>query len=177
MFGLIMPQRESLSPEETARFEKMYCGLCMALGQECGQCMRLGLTYDMTFLALFLSAFYEEEEEEKTRRCAAHPKKKRSYIKNHAVSYAACMTALLVHHKCMDDWQDDRHIPMRLYAAATNKAFRKAEEMYPEKARRIEEALSCLYAAEKKKESPTHAADAFGAVMGEIFAYTADAWE
>ncbi len=177
MFGYVMPCKEELSDAEIERYEKLYCGLCHAIGTRYGQCMRAGLTYDMTFLALFLSAFYEPEETERKKRCMVHPKKARQFVQNRFVEYAADMTVLLVHHKCMDDWVDDKNTIMRLYASVTGKAFDKARQAHIEKANVIDKTLSAVYEAERVGESPSVAADAFGQLVGELFAYKKDDWE
>ena len=65
VFGYIVGHKGSMSQEELARYQGYYCGLCKALEKEYGQLERFGLSFDMTFLALFLSSLYEPEEETK----------------------------------------------------------------------------------------------------------------
>lgn len=50
MFGYIMADEKQLSPEEVARYRRVYCGVCHSLKEQNGQLCRLTLTYDMTFL-------------------------------------------------------------------------------------------------------------------------------
>ena len=63
MFGYIVGHKGSMSREELDRYQAYYCGLCKALEKNYGQLERFGLSFDMTFLALFLSALYEPQEE------------------------------------------------------------------------------------------------------------------
>ena len=60
MFGYVMANQDGLSAEAKERYHAAYCGLCHALGKRHGQKSRLTLTYDLAFLAVFLSALYEE---------------------------------------------------------------------------------------------------------------------
>ena len=62
MFGYILANMEQLSPEDRYRYQSYYCGLCRALGSRHNSLCRMTLTYDMTFLALFLSAVYDAPE-------------------------------------------------------------------------------------------------------------------
>ena len=35
-------------------YKAMYCGVCKGISASCGQCARMGLTYDVTFLSVIL---------------------------------------------------------------------------------------------------------------------------
>ena len=56
MFGYVRPCLESLDEAQKKRYRAWYCGLCQSLGDRHGFRGRMTLTYDMTFLAIFLSA-------------------------------------------------------------------------------------------------------------------------
>ena len=68
MFGYVKPCLESLDEAQKKRYRAWYCGLCQSLGDRHGFRGRMTLTYDMTFLAIFLSALYEPGK--RTGRCA-----------------------------------------------------------------------------------------------------------
>ena len=53
-----------------------YCGLCKAIGKY-NHVARLGLSYDMTFLAVLLSAVIEQDVSQYTWKCVLHPFSKR----------------------------------------------------------------------------------------------------
>ena len=55
MFGYVNVNRETLSPENEARFRAYYCGLCRALRKRHGLTGTLTLSNDMTFLAMVRS--------------------------------------------------------------------------------------------------------------------------
>ena len=103
MFGYIMADEKQLSPEEVARYRRVYCGVCHSLKEQNGQLCRLTLTYDMTFLALLLNSLYEPLEHEDSARCGAHPTKPQQFATSECTEYAADATVLLAYHKLMDD--------------------------------------------------------------------------
>ena len=82
MFGYVQADTTKLTQEEKDRYKEVYCGLCHALGRRHGFSARIGLTYDMTFLALLLSSLYEPLEEKENSRCVVHPLKEHSFVKN-----------------------------------------------------------------------------------------------
>ena len=82
MYGYISCSRDSLNGEEQERYQEVYCGLCRKLGKEYGQLERLSLSYDMTFLILFLSSLYEPEEKRESFRCGLHPRREKTAVEN-----------------------------------------------------------------------------------------------
>ena len=72
VFGYITANLTELSQPEKDRYGEVYCGICRAMGKETSQLSRLGLRYDMAFLALTLLSLYEPEEEKRTARCLTH---------------------------------------------------------------------------------------------------------
>ena len=65
------------------------------------------LTYDMTFLAIFLSALYEPAEAHGQMRCLPHPKEAHDFVRTSMTDYAADMTIALAYYNFLDNWQDD----------------------------------------------------------------------
>ena len=103
MFGYITANLSELTPEEKTRYTQVYCGICAAIGRQEGQLSRLGLQYDMAFLALTLMSLYEPEEERSFRRCLLHPGKRRSRTDCGIIGYTADMNVALFYRKCLDD--------------------------------------------------------------------------
>ena len=66
MFGYVVVNTEKLTLEEKKQYRAFYCGLCKMLGIRHGRISRFTLTYDMTFLVLFLSALYKTDNIIKT---------------------------------------------------------------------------------------------------------------
>ena len=73
MFGYIECNRSKLSKEEEERYQSVYCGLCRNLKMRYGELERMSLSYDMTFVILFLSSLYEPKEKTTDFRCGIHP--------------------------------------------------------------------------------------------------------
>ena len=117
MFGYVRPNLMDLSEEAQARYRAHYCGLCHAIGARHGQLARMALTFDLTYLTIFLGSLYEPEEKGGEGRCLPHPRKAHGWTRSSVTDYAADMTIALTWHKLLDDWQDDRSLPARAGAA------------------------------------------------------------
>lgn len=177
MFGYVQANINTLTEEEKARYRQFYCGLCHALGQRHNEISRLGLTYDMTFLAMLLSSLYEPVEESSVSRCIVHPVKKHQYIKNRYIDYAADMTVALVYFKCIDDWNDDRNIISKSYSSLLSNAYKKVKINWPKQCEIIEKELNNLADIEKDNIiSADTAANCFGRLMEGLFVYQEDIW-
>ena len=61
MFGFVTANLKELSKEQRQRYLAVYCGICRGIRQNASQTARLGLSYDMAFLALLLMSLYEPE--------------------------------------------------------------------------------------------------------------------
>ena len=62
MFGYVRPNLADMAEGDQQRYRAHYCGLCQALGERHGAPARMTLTFDLTFLTIFLSSLYEPEE-------------------------------------------------------------------------------------------------------------------
>ncbi len=177
MFGYVRANVAAMTEEQTARYRAHYCGLCRALGKRHGALGQMALTYDMTFLTIFLSSLYEPEEEKGSLRCAPHPVKVHPYACSEITDYAADMTVALTYHKLMDDWQDDRKRTAKVGADLMAKHYQQVKNHWPEQCRMIEESLKELSAIEcRRNPSPDAAANCFGRLMGAVFVMKDDYW-
>lgn len=177
MFGYVRANVADLTEEQKIRYRAYYCGLCQALKDRHGQLGRLALTYDMTFLTMFLSSLYEPEEKTGDMRCLVHPAKSHGFVRNAVSDYAADMTIALTYHKCLDDWQDDGKRSAKAYAGALSKAYQRVKVQWPRQTEAIEEELRSLGQVEKCQEpSPDAAANCFALLMAELFVMKEDYW-
>lgn len=177
MFGYVRANVADLSEAQKARYQACYCGLCRALKERHGQLGRLALTYDMTFLTMFLSSLYEPEEASGTMRCVTHPAKAHTYVQNDVSAYAADMTIALTYHKCMDDWQDEGKRSAKAYADALKKAYAQVKAHWPRQTAAIEDGMKRLSDVESCREpSPDAAANCFAGLMAELFVMKEDYW-
>jgi hypothetical protein len=166
-----------LPEAEQARYRAHYCGLCHAIGARHGQLARMALTFDLTYLTIFLGSLYEPEEKGGEGRCLPHPRKAHGWTRSSVTDYAADMTIALTWHKLLDDWQDDRSLPARAGAAWLKKAYQRVRADWPRQCGAIEQTLRDLNEVEKRRDpSPDAAAKCFGALMAELFAMREDYW-
>lgn len=178
MFGYITANLSELTPEEKTRYTEVYCGICAAIGRQNGQLSRLGLQYDMAFLALALMSLYEPEEKKSLCRCPVHPGKRRSRTDCDIIDYTADMNVALFRCKCQDDWQDDKKQSARLLAKHLEPHYREIAKKYPRQCGAIEKGLGDLAQLEKDNvQNPDRAAAAFGGLMGELFVWREDLWQ
>ena len=73
MFGYVTASPKELDKETQKRYSAVYCGICRRIRVQSGNVARLGLSYDMAFLALLLMSLYEPEEISGKRACGLHP--------------------------------------------------------------------------------------------------------
>ena len=170
MFGYIRIGKNELSNENFLRFKAYYCGLCKAMGKY-SHISRLGLSYDMTFLTLLLSAVSEEKETIVPSRCILHPFKKEHAVKGTVVDYTAAMSILLVYKKLEDDWNDDKSIRALAGKIIYLSAARKISVEYKETADKISECLRKLSVLEKENCTDIdETADCFAKICETLFA-------
>ncbi len=177
LFGYITIDRDELKVKDYEIYNHFYCGLCQDLKETSGQRSRATLTYDMTFLAVLLTALYEEETEREIHRCLFKCGAKRMCFRNQFTAYAADMNLLLVYHNLIDDWIDDTNRKSLAAARFLTKAYRKTAARYPEKVKAIRRYLKELHKTEQAGSSDIDlAAGLTGTLMREIFTWKKDHW-
>ena len=177
MFGLVTASLEELSEAQRDRYQAAYCGICRAIRDTDGQLCRLGLSYDMAFLALLHMSLYEPEEKQGQGRCIAHPAKRRPWTDNEYIRYAARMNVTLAANKARDDWDDDGKRSARLLAKLFGRNEAEIEGKYPRQCRAIAECISELSTLEKSRcANPDEPANCFGRLMAELLVVREDRW-
>ena len=177
MFGLVTASLEELSEEQKNRYQAVYCGICRAIRDADGQLCRLGLSYDMVFLALLLTSLYEPEEISGQGRCIAHPAKRRPWADNEYIRYAARMNVALACYKARDDWDDDGKRSAKLMAKLFGRNEAEIEAQYPRQCKAIAECIRTLSGLEKNGcANPDEPASCFGQLMAELLVYREDRW-
>lgn len=178
MFGYITVNKPELRVKEFDEYMAYYCGLCRTLREKYGLRGQISLSYDLTFLALFLTGLYEPKTKELPCKCMFHPFEKRSRKENAVMEYTADMNILLTYHKCRDDWKDDKKADRAVYAAILKKAYGELQKKYPKKCAEIEAQFTMLSEAEKKEiDDIDFLAGCFGKILAEIFVYREDEWQ
>ena len=177
MFGYVTASLKELTEEERKRYNAVYCGICRRIRIQSSQFARLGLSYDMAFLALLLMSLYEPEEESGPRACILHPAKPKPWVDNVYVQYAADMNVALACYNFLDDWQDDRKVTAKVLADLFGRHLSEIEAKYPRQCSAIREGIARLNALETENcPNPDLPAEAFGDLMAEILVYEEDLW-
>ena len=175
MFGFVVANTDALDAPQLERYKGAYCGLCRTLQQRHGDLSRLTLNYDMTFLVLLLSSMYEPEEEHGNGRCLAHPVHRRSWWRNRFTDYAADMNVALAWHNCMDDWTDEHKLLSLTEAKLLRSHYETVYRTRQRQCDAVEACMETLRAVETSESAaPDAAANAFGQLMGELFAVEED---
>lgn len=171
MFGYVSINKAKLTEEEYEAFTSYYCGVCKATGDVATHTARLGLSYDITFLALLLGSVFCEGEEREIR-CPVHPQKKRKCrFNDRVVDYAAGVGVMLSYLKLADDWHDEKSIKALMGMAVFRRGYKKVLKELPYEYEIISRQLRELSRLEKEKSnSPDDVAEAFGKILEALFA-------
>ena len=152
MFGYVTVCKDTLSDEGYNIFKAYYCGLCKAIGKQCSHMSRMGLSYDITFLAIILSSVNSDKTDFCDKRCEFNPiKKNKCVVSDEAVNYAADMGVILSYLKLLDDWQDDRSIKAFFGLVLFRRGCKKAKRRYLEQYAQIENCLKKPYKPSSKR--------------------------
>lgn len=170
MFGYVTVGKNQMTEEEYNVFSSYYCGVCKAMGKSAGQISRLGLSYDITFLALVLSSI-SGEGESKDGKCIVHPIKKRNYILNDsAVMYASLAGVVLSYLKLKDDLSDDKSFKALLGMIIFYRGAKYAQKQLVREYSVIKKQLEILNSLEKNKSSSIDdTAESFGKILECLF--------
>lgn len=178
MFGYVTVNIDELKIKDHRKYKSYYCGVCHSLKKRYGFFARMTLSYDMTFLAVFLSSLYEEHTEPFMERCIPHPFNKHETIVNEYTDYAAAMNVMLSYYKMKDDWEDERSIKSRILAVLLKKAYKKASSDYPKQAKAVETYIKEQHECEQEKDTSVDAAaNPTGRMLGVLFAMRNDEWQ
>ena len=177
MFGLVTASAQELTKQEQQRYNAVYCGICRSIRDREGQLSRLGLSYDMAFLALLLMSLYEPEETGGDRACWLHPVKPKAWTENESIRYAADMNLALAWYKALDDWNDERKPAAKAMARVFGKHMARIARDYPRQCETIAGCIERLSALEKENcANPDECANTFGELMAQLLVYKEDYW-
>lgn len=175
MFGYVAASGRELDKKQRARYSSVYCGICRQLRSGNSQLSRLGLSYDMAFLALLLMSLYEPKETGGGHACVLHPF--RPWVDNAYVRYAADMNIALGYYKCMDDFRDEGKTGAKWMGSILEKSLPRIRKEWPRQCAAIENCITRLSRLEQENcDNPDEPAGCFGELMGEILVYREDMW-
>lgn len=177
MFGYVTAHLPELDKSARRRYGAVYCGICRQIRERSSNAARLGLSYDMAFLALLLMSLYEPEETVGGNACRLHPISKRPWVDNEYIRYAADMNVALAYYNCLDDYEDEGKRLSGAMAEHLGKRLPAIAQRYPRQCGAIEECLSQLRSLELSGcDSPDAPAGCFGRLMGELLVCREDLW-
>lgn len=177
MFGFVTANLKELTREQQSRYGAVYCGICRQIRQRSSNAARLGLSYDMAFLALLLMSLYEPEEISGDRACQLHPFRKRAWLDNEYIQYAADMNVVLAYFKALDDEADEPSVRSHLQAVIFSKNNVQIEARFPRQCAAIRDCIREISRLEAENcPNPDAPANAFGQLMGELLVYREDLW-
>ncbi len=177
MFGYVTASLKELDKDQQKRYNAVYCGICRQIRSRSGQRARLGLSYDMAFLALLLMSLYEPEEEQGDRACHLHPIQPKPWVDNPYIRYAADMNVALAYYNCLDDWQDDGSRSAKWMATALAPQWDRIETQYHRQCAAIRRSVEALSELETQVcANPDEPAATFGRLMAELLVYEEDHW-
>lgn len=178
MFGFVTASLQELSKEQRRRYNSVYCGICRQIRLRSASLARLGLQYDMAFLALLLMSLYEPQESSGSRACGLHPLRPRPWVDNEYIAYCADMNVALSYYKCLDDWRDDGKKSAHLLSQIFGKNMAAIEARWPRQCDAIAQATEQLRLLEQAGcPNADEPAQCFARLMGELTVYKPDHWE
>ncbi len=170
MFGYVNVFRDELKIKDYNIFKAYYCGLCKSLGKNYNQIVRLGLSYDMTFLAILSDSIGDCEPQIVKEGCIKHVGKQNICINNKAIDYSSDMSILMTYHKLSDDIIDDKSIKARFAKIPYYIPFRKASKKYSDISRCISECMTDLRNLEYANcGSIDEVSDCFARLLKKVF--------
>ena len=177
MFGYVTINELELKIKDYRIYRGFYCGICHDLRKRYGLSGNLMLNYDLTFVALLLTALYEEKSSFHPYRCLLHPTKKGLRTINRYTQYAADMTILLSYYQCLDHWQDERRLSFKAEAMLLQRHLKRIGKQYPRQKKAVEDYVKELTEAEAaNSENLDLVSGATGKMLGEIFVFQEDEW-
>lgn len=168
MFGYIKPYDPYLYKKDDVLYRSFYCGLCKSIKSEFGEVARFTLTYDMSFLSIFLHNYIGKDVEIKKGHCITHVIRKISVAKPDDLSkVCASINILLAWYKIQDDKLDENKGGGKI--ALFRRAYKKAKRMYPKIDLIIKEGYQSLIALEKaNSDSVDITGDCFATMLKNI---------
>ena len=168
MLGYVRAIPEVLPEEEARRYEALYCGLCMTLGDRYGWTARFILSYD--FLLLVLLLLPEEAESCVCRTCPAKPwRKKPCRCESPALELAADESLILTWWKLEDALADGslwEKLAARVAMLFLKRHYAAAAARRPAFDRTVRDCLEELHAMEAENlPSLDRPADTFARIL------------
>ncbi len=168
MFGYVKTDYLNLIIKDSVLYRSMYCGLCKGIKCNCGNCARLALNYDLTFLSIFAHNIMGQDVKIEKQRCiVSWFKKKPIAVPDNITKRVASLNIILAYHKCNDDVIDNGR--GRIKRSFFSRSYKKAIKLEPKFDEIVKKHYSKLLEYEKQNiDSIDMSADPFGNMMKEL---------
>ena len=177
MFGFVMANLRELSKPLRDRYSAVYCGICRQIRSNASNPARLGLSYDMAFLALLLMSLYEPEETGGDYACMLHPIRRKAWVDNEYIRYGGAMNVVLAYYNAVDDYTDEKSLRAKVMTTVFGTALPEIAARFPRQCEAIRICIAELSALERENcANPDLPAACFGRLMGELLVYREDMW-
>ena len=171
MFGYVIPDKLNMFMKDYYGYRGFYCGLCKSIGRRCGQLMRIGTTYDMTFLNILAHAVLDVELEMKMGTCVLNRVQKKLIGEDDEITRKVVdISTILAHYKCVDDFKDEKSTSKKFADTFVIKRhYKKAKKLYADFDKIVGEKYAELARLESENcSSPDKVAHPFAEIMVEI---------
>ncbi len=171
MFGYVRPDLPYLYIKDEILYKAMYCGVCKGIGSCCGQCARMGLSYDVAFLSILLHNIAGIDVDIENSHCLTHRVRKKPMAKvDELTKMLGAVNTELAYYKYTDDIKDgDKGRGKRLWFV---KGHKRVKKQYPEITKIVERNLAEQERVEKfKTDSVDRAADSTANMLAELSDY------
>ena len=168
MFGYVKTDIPNMFVKDTVLYKAMYCGLCKGIGETCGLKGRMTLSYDLTFLSVFLHNLKGIDVSINKQRCVLHWLIRKPMAKVDDITRRiGALNVILAYYKCKDDVTDNNG--GRLKSAFFKSSYKRAKKLEPKLDKIVEENFNKLLKLEKDNcDSIDIAADPFGNLLCEV---------
>lgn len=184
MLGYVKPLKPELKIKDYETYRGYYCSLCKALGKKYGLFSRLYLSYDVTFVVVFLYALRKEYNPSfKNGRCPFNPLKKCSYIdiNTEEFDFASAFSVIMSYYKIRDNILDTsffKGLKYRFILPFIHFKYKKAIKNYPQTDSIVKNAVDTQSLLEKEKcDIADKVADPSAKALGECFKIFSDSKE
>lgn len=170
MIGYLKAYFPDLRMYEYKQYKAFYCGICLDMKDELGELPRFLLNYDVTFMAIVMTAVMGESVEQGTHRCILNPFQKKMIYRNQWTNYVAKLNLLFSYMKIEDDIRDDHSMRSKAAKIALKRKYEKVVKQYKREAKIIEQYNETLLSYEAQKSSQyEQMGQAFGTCLRDLF--------
>lgn len=130
MIGYLKPYYLDMKICEFNQYRSFYCGICNDIKKQHGQLYRFLLNYDITFMGVVLTTYFNEEITVSKYRCPLNPISAKDIYSSKWTQYVADINCLFVYHKLLDNDKDKKNTTSRVARKCFEKKYRQISQQY-----------------------------------------------